>query len=88
LFDLFKLLKKDPSSKELAKERLRVVLVNDRTKCSPEIIETVKGNLLDVLSKYVDIEEEGLDIKIENSVDETDGKPLLTAYIPIKNLKR
>ena len=78
------------SSGNVAKDRLKMVLVSDRANCSPEIMEQIKNDLIYVLSKYVEIELEGLDIKIEQMKSENDHGmvPALFANIPIKDMKQ
>lgn len=65
------------------------MLVSDRSACSPEIMERIKNDIIEVLSKYVDIDKEGLDIKITQvdgeGPDEKSG-PALFANIPIKEI--
>ncbi|MCR5236724.1 MAG: cell division topological specificity factor MinE [Lachnospiraceae bacterium] len=82
---------KRKSSGETAKDRLKFVLVSDRSACSPEIMERIKNDIIDVLSKYVEIDRDGLDIKITQAegegVDERTG-PALFANIPIRNMKQ
>ena len=77
------------TSGETAKDRLKFVLVSDRSACSPEIMERIKNDIIEVLSKYVDIDKEGLDIKITQvdgeGPDEKSG-PALVANIPIKEI--
>ncbi len=77
------------SSGNVAKDRLKMVLVSDRANCSPEIMEQIKNDLIYVLSKYVEIDLEGLDIKIEQMKSENDHGmvPALFANIPIKDMK-
>ena len=78
------------SSGETAKDRLKFVLVSDRSSCSPEIMERIKNDIIEVLSKYVEIDKEGLDIKITqvdgDNPEERTG-PVLFANIPIRNMK-
>lgn len=88
MFDLLKFLSKENSSKNVAKERLKLVLVHDRSNCSPEFLEQVKGNLLDAISEYMVIDEDNLDIKITRTHDDESGQPALVANIPIKSMKR
>ena len=77
------------SSGNVAKDRLKLVLVSDRTNCSPEIMEQIKNDIIQVISKYVEIDTDELDIKITQT--EMDGVaetvPALFANIPIKNMK-
>ncbi len=86
MFDLLKFLSKEDSSKNVAKERLKLVLVHDRANCSPDFLEQVKGDILEALKGHIDIDENGLDIKITEA--EENGRPALIASIPIKNMKR
>ena len=80
---------KKKSSGDVAKDRLKRVLVSDRANCSPELMEQIKNDLINVISKYVEIDAEGLDIKITQT--ESDGNngsvPALYANIPIRDLK-
>lgn len=80
---------KKKSSSNVAKDRLKMVLVSDRANCSPEIMEQIKNDIIQVISKYVEIDVEGLDIKIEQTESEsTNGMvPALYANIPIKDMK-
>ena len=77
------------SSGNIAKDRLKLVLVSDRANCSPEIMEQIKNDIIHVISKYIEIDLEGLDIKItQTESDEGNGSvPALFANIPIKDLK-
>ena len=81
--------RRKPASSNVAKDRLKIVLVSDRANCSPEVMEQIKNDILNVLAKYVDIDMEGSDIKITQT--ESDGNngsvPALCASIPIKDLK-
>ena len=84
--DLFK----KKSSSNIAKDRLKLVLVSDRASCTPEIMERIKNDIIEVLNKYVEIDKAGLDIKItqvdaDNS--ESGTVPALYANIPIKSMK-
>lgn len=85
LIDLFK----KKSSSSVAKDRLKLLLVSDRANCSPEIMEMIKNDIINVISKYMEIDCEGLDIQITQT--ESDGNngsvPALFANIPIKEVK-
>ncbi|MGX8794618.1 cell division topological specificity factor MinE [Fusibacter sp. JL298sf-3] len=88
MFDFFGLLKNKQSSKNVAKERLKLVLVNDRSNCSPELLELIKKDILSSISEHVDYDVDQLDIKITKTRDSSSGNPVLVANIPIRNLKR
>jgi cell division topological specificity factor len=87
LFDLLQRLlgKQDgTNSKEVAKDRLRLVLVQDRSNCSPQILEALKVDLINVISNYMEIDESGLDVTISNE----DQSLALVANIPILRMRR
>ena len=70
---------KEPSSADKAKERLRLVLINDRTDLSSDALESLKDDLLDVLSRYIKIDAKSMRIDITQ-----DGRQQrLIADIPI-----
>ena len=80
---------KRKTSSSVAKDRLKLVLVSDRANCSPEIMEQIKNDIIAVISKYVEIDTAGLDIKITQTESEGNNGsvPALFANIPIKDLK-
>lgn len=71
------------NTKETATNRLRFVLMHDRTNLSPETMEKMRDELLEVISKYVVVDEELLDL---NLASEGDAIALL-ASIPILRAK-
>jgi cell division topological specificity factor len=77
------------TSKEVAKERLKLVLIHDRANVSPQFLEMVKSEIIKVISNYMYIEEDELDIKMTRIKSETGNKyvPALVANIPIKSVK-
>ena len=80
---------KKKTSGNVAKDRLKLVLVSDRANCSPEIMEQIKNDIIQVISKYIEIDTTGLDIKITQTESEGNNGsvPALFANIPIKDLK-
>ena len=64
---------KKKSSGEVAKDRLKLLLVSDRSNCSPETMELIKNDIIQVISKYMEIDPEGLDIQITQSSEESEG---------------
>jgi len=81
---LTKLFGKDSGSKNIAKERLRLVLVHDRTSISPQLLETLKTELIQVISKHMEIDETTLEV----SLDSSGNTVALVANIPVKGMKR
>jgi cell division topological specificity factor len=76
--------KDSTGSKDVARERLRLVLIHDRSLVSPELINALKVDLIQVIQKYMDIDVESLLVNLENADDSV----ALVANIPIKGLKR
>lgn len=81
--------KREEKSKNVAKERLKLVLVHDRADLSPKFLEMIKGDIIRVISEYVDIDEEGLDIKLTRMKRDVDNTTIsaLVANIPIIKVK-
>jgi len=88
--DFLKIFGKRPEkSKNVAKERLKLVLVHDRADLSPKFLNMIKSDIIRVISEYVDIEEEGLDIKLTRMKRDSDNSTIsaLVANIPILKVK-
>ena len=81
--------KKASSSKETAKERLQLVLVQDRANVSVDFLELMKQEIIEVIKKYIQVDEGAIDVRLTNkeNSDGTSGAPALYASIPIINLK-
>lgn len=77
------------NSKNIAKERLKLVLVHDRSDLSPKFLDMIKGDIIRVISEYVDIDEDGLDIKLTRMKKDVNTSPVsaLVANIPIIKVK-
>ncbi|HDD54674.1 MAG TPA: cell division topological specificity factor MinE [Chloroflexi bacterium] len=76
---LQRIFSKEPSSADRAKDRLRLVLINDRTDLSGAALENLKDDLLEVLSRYIQIDPDRMQIDITQ-----DGRQQrLIADIPI-----
>lgn len=86
--DFFKIFSSKPSPKEVAKKRLNLILVNDRTNLSQQFLVDVKDALLKVISKYAEIEENSFTVKIAHTDDDNIPKPMIVASIPIKKIRR
>ena len=80
---------KKKSSGDVAKDRLKLLLISDRADCSPDVMEMIKNDIIQVISKYMDIDADALDVKItETESDANNGMvPALFANIPIKDMK-
>lgn len=58
--------KEADESKNVARNRLKLVLMQDRTNLNPYLLERMRGELIDLLSKYVEMDKEALDLNFEN----------------------
>jgi len=89
VMDFFKFFGKDDNtSKDIAKERLKLVLIHDRANVSPKFLEMIKGDIIKVISNYMEIEEKGFDIRLSRiEKDDDTYASALIANIPIKKMK-
>ena len=77
------------TSKDAAKERLHLVLMQDRANVSADFLELMKQEIIEVIKKYIDVDETSIDVRLTNkdNGDGTKGAPALYANIPIINIK-
>ena len=89
LIDFSKIFGRAKPSKDVAKERLQLVLIHDRANVSPEFLEMIKGEIMKVIQHYMDIDEGALDIQLTRTKSEDGDRvvPALIANIPIKNVR-
>jgi cell division topological specificity factor len=73
-----------PSSSSTAKERLRLVLMTDHLELAPEMIDAMKRDLVDVISRYVEVDRE----RIEVNFEQQDKALAMLANIPILSVNR
>lgn len=87
IFDFFK--KSDTQSKNIAKDRLKLVLIHDRAMLPSGVLEDMKDDIIAAISKYVDIDRNSLNIEVAQS-PENKRRTTLIANIPliIKKLKK
>lgn len=73
------------SSCQVAKDRLKILLISDRVNCSPEMMELIKNDIAKVISKYMKIDSENMEIQInaKNGKSGRNVRPSLYANIPI-----
>ncbi|MGN0298595.1 MAG: cell division topological specificity factor MinE [Lachnospiraceae bacterium] len=79
-------------SSDMAKDRLKLMLVTEQVKetCSPEMMEQMRNDIIAVISKYVEVDTDGLDFQLtEIDLEGSDkSAPALYANIPIKGRRR
>jgi len=78
-----KFFKREEASKTLAKERLRLVLMSDRVSLAPDVFDEMKGEMLSVIRRYLEIDERALDMHFEN----LERQFALLASIPVLKVK-
>lgn len=70
-------------SKNIAKDRLKLVLIHDRAMLSSGMLDQMKDEIIEVISKYVDIDKNELNIDIAQNA-ENNRRTTLIANIPLK----
>jgi cell division topological specificity factor len=73
-----------PGSSATAKERLRLVLMTDHLELAPEMIETMKRELVELISRFVEVDRERIDVTFERQ----DRTLAMLANIPILSVNR
>ncbi len=73
-----------PPSADTAKERLRLVLMTDHLALGPEIVEAMKRDLVDVISRHVEVDREHIEVTFERQ----DRVIALLANVPILSVNR
>lgn len=78
------------SSREVARDRLKILLISDRVNCSPEVMDMIKQDIARVISRYMMIDTDNMEIQIsKSSVRGRGGRnPSLYASIPILDLHK
>ncbi|MEB3159142.1 MAG: cell division topological specificity factor MinE [Synechococcus sp.] len=77
---LDKLLRRQPSSASTAKERLQLVLAHDRSDLSPDLLDQMRREILEVVARYVEIDLDEGDVSLETE----DRVTALVANLPIR----
>ena len=87
--NIFSVFKRKKSS-DVAKDRLKILMISDRVNCSPEVLERIKADIAEVISKYMKIDVNTMEIQISKtgmkSINNTK-TPTLYANIPILDLR-
>ncbi len=68
----------------IAKERLKLILVQDRALLSPSLLNEMKGKIIEVINSYLEINQNEIEIKIGRESRRT----TLEAIIPVKGVKK
>jgi len=86
--NLFKMFSSKVFSKDIASDRLKLILIHDRADFSPEFLEMIKSDILKVISKYAEIETGEIEVRLTTTEEYEGSAPALIASIPIKKIKR
>jgi cell division topological specificity factor MinE len=74
------------SSKDLASQRLKLILIHDRADLNPQFLEMIKDEIINIIAKYVVINNSDVEVKlITNDIE--DNSSVLVANIPIKSYR-
>lgn len=84
MFDFRKWGARSGGSKEAAKDRLRLVLMYDRKSLSPEMMNLIKDEIVRVISKYMEIDVEGVQVDL----DQIQEQAMLVANVPVRQVRR
>ncbi len=79
----------EEKSKDTAKERLHLVLMQDRANVSADFLDMMRQEIIEVIKKYIDVDEKDIDVRLTNKTNEdgTMGAPALYANIPIAGIR-
>lgn len=80
---IFKKEKEEEQSGKIAKERLKLVLIHDKSTINPQLFNLLRVDILKVISKYMVVNEQ----QIEMGIDNKNGTTVLAASIPIVRIK-
>jgi cell division topological specificity factor len=72
-----------PTSSATAKERLRLVLLSDHLSLAPDVVEALKHDLIEVISRYVDVDASSCDVTFE----QREKQVAMLANIPILGMR-
>ena len=74
----------EPSSREVAKQRLQLVLVHDRANISPGLLAKIKDEIINVISRHIEIDRDNVQVNFTQQGRES----RLVADIPVLGTRR
>ena len=70
-------------SSDIAKDRLKILLISDRVNCSPEMMNMIKNDIANVLSKYMKIDSDSMEVQITKKGSAKRGRKSAFLYVNI-----
>ena len=87
--DILGFLRGKPQPRDIARDRLKLVLIHDRSNCSPQMLEMLRADIINVISNYMEIDEDDMDIQLaQGDTEGSSNVPMLFANIPIKGVRK
>lgn len=71
-------------SKNIALDRLRILLISDRVDCNPDVLDMLKADMAKVISKYLEIDAQAVSVSIKKCSSKDSYEAKLCANVPIK----
>jgi len=84
---MFVLNQSSRKSGNIAKERLQLVLVHDRSTITPSFLDMIKSDIIRVLSNYIEIDGNDIDVQVSRKKTPQGTRSTLTANIPVCQVK-
>ena len=75
--------KEKKTSRDIARDRLKVVLIHDRANISPEVMDNLKDDIIRVISNYMEINKQDMEISLADDSESV----ALVANIPVSRMK-
>lgn len=72
-----------PPSRDVAKSRLQLILIQDRSGVDPAILEALRDDLIELMGKYFDVSRDGIAVELQRDEE----KAALVANVPIVSMK-
>lgn len=72
----------EPSSKDDAKQRLKVLLIHDQVALTPAQLDAMKEEIMEVITKYVEVDSDGVDFRLSRE----DGSISLVSNVPVRKV--
>ena len=71
-----------PTSKNDAKQRLKVLLIHDQVALTPAQMDAMRDEIMEVINRYVEVEDDGVEFKLSRE----DGSISLVSNVPVRRV--